>query len=75
MKIFFAALFFFLIAFTGLASGLLLKRKCLRGGCTPAPGNDHECHCKGEKVGDSKAGSRAAIQDQELRKGAENLET
>jgi hypothetical protein len=74
MKIFFAALVFFLIAFTGLAAGLLLKRKGLRGGCTPAPGNDHECHCKGEKGSDSKGGSREAIQDQGLRKGAENLE-
>ena len=58
-----------------LAAGLLLKRKGLRGGCTPAPGNDHECQCKGEKGSDSKSGSREAIQDQELRKEAENLET
>lgn len=49
MKVFFIALVLFLLAFAGLAAGLLLKRKGLRGGCTPAPGNDQECHCKKEK--------------------------
>lgn len=32
MKLFFAALGFFLLAFAGLAAGLLLRRKGLRGG-------------------------------------------
>jgi hypothetical protein len=46
MKVFLVALIFFLIAFAGLAAGLLLKRKGLRGGCTPAPGSDRDCQCK-----------------------------
>ena len=32
MKIYLVALIFFLLAFAGLAAGLLLKRKGLRGG-------------------------------------------
>jgi hypothetical protein len=32
MKIYLATLVFFLIAFSGLAAGLLLKRKGLKGG-------------------------------------------
>lgn len=46
MKLFIAALFFFLIAFAGLAAGLILKRKGLRGGCTPTQENNHNCQCK-----------------------------
>ena len=72
MKVFFAALIFFLLAFAGLAAGLLLKRKGLRGGCTPAPGNDHECHCKGEKERDGKEGACDGLQDDETRKGVES---
>lgn len=48
MKLFIAALFFFLIAFAGLAAGLILKRKGLRGGCTPNQENRHNCQCKPE---------------------------
>ncbi len=32
MNIFFIVLFFFMLAFSGLAAGLILKRKGLRGG-------------------------------------------
>ncbi len=32
MKLYFAALAFFLLAFSGLAAGLILKRRGLRGG-------------------------------------------
>lgn len=32
MKIYFAALIIFLIAFTGLAAGLIIRRRGLRGG-------------------------------------------
>lgn len=49
MKIFLAALVLFLLAFSGLAAGLLLKRKGLRGGCKPASGAEHDCHCEGER--------------------------
>ena len=46
MKVYFAVLIIFLIAFAGLATGLILKRKGLRGGCRPAPGADSDCQCK-----------------------------
>jgi len=46
MKLFLFAFGFFLLAFVGLASGLLLKRKGLRGGCGSGRSNDNECHCK-----------------------------
>lgn len=46
MKVYFAALVFFLLAFAGLATGLLLKRKGLRGGCRPTPGTSSDCQCK-----------------------------
>ncbi len=72
MKVFFAALVFFLLAFAGLAAGLLLKRKGLRGGCTPPPGNDHECHCKGEKGRDGKGGVCEGPQEGEIQKGVES---
>jgi len=49
MKFFFISLILFLLAFAGLAAGLLLKRKGLRGGCRPASGSDKECHCKSIK--------------------------
>lgn len=32
MKVYFAALIFFLLAFSGLAAGLIIRRKALRGG-------------------------------------------
>ncbi len=45
MKLFFAALFLFLVAFAGLAAGLLMKRKGLRGGCGSALSKG-DCQCK-----------------------------
>ena len=56
MKTLLAALVLFLLAFAGLAAGLLLKRKGLRGGCTPPPGAEHSCHCKGENNKERKEG-------------------
>jgi hypothetical protein len=46
MKTYLAALILFLLAFAGLAAGLLLKRKGLRGGCTPPAGSSDGCECK-----------------------------
>lgn len=47
-------LFFFLLAFAGLALGVMLRNKRLRGGCGgPAKGDCKEgsdsCSCKDEK--------------------------
>jgi len=46
MKIYIAVLVFFLAAFACLASGLLLKRKGLRGGCSSHSRSDKDCHCQ-----------------------------
>jgi hypothetical protein len=46
VKVYFAALVIFLLAFAGLAAGLILKRKGLRGGCRPTAGADNDCQCK-----------------------------
>lgn len=51
MTLFFAALILFLLAFVGLAAGLLLRRKALRGGCGSGRSDAEECHCR------SKSGS------------------
>ena len=56
MKVYFVVLVLFLLAFAGLATGLLLKRKGLRGGCRPAPGTDRDCHCKSAADPKLKAG-------------------
>ncbi len=56
MKIYLAVLVLFLIAFAGLAAGLLLKRKGLRGSCRPATGTDRDCQCKSETGPNIKAG-------------------
>ena len=48
MKIILAAFLFFLIAFVGLAAGLLLKRRGLSGGCQSAADTGGECRCKPE---------------------------
>ncbi len=48
MKVYLATLVLFLLAFSGLAAGLLLKRRGLKGGCTPAPRSGRDCRCKEE---------------------------
>jgi len=47
-------LFLFILAFAGLATGVILRNKSLRGGCGgPGKGDCKEgsgsCSCKGEK--------------------------
>lgn len=54
MKTLLVVLFFFLLAFAGLAIGVMLRRKKLRGGCGgPTQGDCKEgsgsCSCKDEK--------------------------
>ena len=63
MKVYFAAFVIFLIAFAGLAAGLILKRKGLRGGCRPAPVADSDCQCK--SVTGSKAETKSSLRSQE----------
>lgn len=46
MKLVLTVLALFLLAFAGLAAGLLLNRRGLKGGCQPAPGSDEKCTCK-----------------------------
>lgn len=46
MKLFAVAFICFLLGFAGLATGLLLRRKGLRGSCSSAPGAEHDCTCK-----------------------------
>jgi len=46
MTLYLAALLLFLAAFAGLAAGLLLKRRGLRGGCSPGPDSGRDCHCQ-----------------------------
>jgi hypothetical protein len=46
MNVFFLTLGLFLLAFTGLAAGLLLGRRGVRGGCSSARAAGHDCHCK-----------------------------
>ena len=48
MKVYLATLVLFLLAFSGLAAGLLLKRRGLKGGCTPPPSSSGGCRCKEE---------------------------
>ena len=48
MKVYLATLVLFLLAFSGLAAGLLLKRRGLKGGCTPPPSSGRGCRCKSE---------------------------
>lgn len=72
MNVYFAALFFFLLAFAGLATGLILKRKGLRGGCSPTPGVDRDCQCKSETDPKIKAGVNQHTQEDEHQEGEEN---
>ena len=48
MQVYFVVLILFLFAFSGLAAGLLLKRRGLRGGCGSgaAAADDCQCHSK-----------------------------
>lgn len=46
MQVYFAVLILFLLAFSGLAAGLLLKRRGLRGGCGSGAKDDCQCHPK-----------------------------
>jgi len=50
MKIYLVVLALFLLAFTGLAAGLLLKRKGPRGSCSPGPDPGHDCKCHSDKA-------------------------
>jgi hypothetical protein len=49
MKLFFAVMVVFLLAFSGLAAGLLFKREGLRGGCGSGTRHDPDrgCRCGG----------------------------
>lgn len=46
MKLFLVALGLFLLAFAGLATGLIFKRKGLRAGCGSGRSSDKDCQCK-----------------------------
>ncbi|WP_432823799.1 hypothetical protein [Trichloromonas sp.] len=46
MKSYLATLVLFLLAFAGLATGLILRRKGLRGGCGSSAATD--CTCRGK---------------------------
>lgn len=48
MKIFLAALILFLLAFAGLAIGLIVRRRGLRSGCGHTPSAEHDCRCEAE---------------------------
>lgn len=48
MKLLAAVLVLFLLAFAGLAIGLIIKRRALRSGCGHAPSNDEDCRCESE---------------------------
>ncbi len=50
MKIYLAAMIAFLLAFSGLAAGLILRRRGLRGGCSGhAAGAACSCESAGQK--------------------------
>ena len=50
MQVYFAVLILFLLAFSGLAAGLLLKRKGLRGGCGHGQDAARDCQCRADKA-------------------------
>lgn len=59
MKVYIAALSLFLIAFACLATGVILKRRGLRGGCSPDPDSDQDCQCRSSSGPDASSnGSR-----------------
>jgi hypothetical protein len=57
MKLYLAAVVLFLAAFAGLAAGLLLRRKGLRGGCSPATGSGRDCQCRSVADSGRRAGT------------------
>ncbi len=69
MKVYFAVLVLFLLAFSGLAIGLILKRKGLRGGCNPASGTGRDCQCKSVTDPNIKAGVNRHTQEDEHQEG------
>lgn len=72
MKVYFTVLVFFLLAFAGLATGLLLKRKGLRGGCSPALGTGRDCRCKSETDPNIKVRVNRGTKEGESQEGKEN---
>lgn len=58
MKLFVAALILFLLAFAGLAVGLIIRKRGLRGGCGHAPGRDQNCRCEAELDADMQGSSK-----------------
>ena len=72
MKVYFAVLVFFLLAFAGLATGLILKRKGLRGGCSPASDTSRDCECKKATGSNVQEKAGRCIQKDVRQKGEEN---
>ncbi|NCO50695.1 MAG: hypothetical protein GW875_01165 [Deltaproteobacteria bacterium] len=48
MKLVFAVLILFLLAFTGLSAGVLMKRRGLRSACGHKKNSQHDCKCEAE---------------------------
>ena len=48
MKLVVAVLVLFLLAFAGLAIGLIVRRRGLRSGCGHARSNEDDCRCESE---------------------------
>ena len=48
MKLIVAVLVLFLLAFAGLAIGLIVRRRGLRSGCGHAPDKEDDCRCEAE---------------------------
>ena len=46
MKLFGLVLILFLLAFAGLAIGLIVRNRSLRSGCGHVPSVDHGCRCE-----------------------------
>lgn len=64
MKLFAAALVLFLLAFTGLAIGLIVRKRGLRSGCGHAPRSEQDCRCESELDANMRGQS-----DQQCKKG------
>lgn len=48
MKLLLAVVILFLLAFTGLAAGVLMKRRGLRSACGHKKNTQHDCKCEAE---------------------------